>query len=151
MHIWESAEPTGYITVTNSQERASVGEAGYRSQYLSHAKRALYHLSYIPTTTHTHTHKYTNQHTHHTHQPPPHQPRTSYDSTGQALWPTSAKTSRTHAATPLPSGTTRQGRQHAPRAWLLVSGCWQMTPVCWLLVAGFWSLDACSSLLAPGS
>ncbi len=24
------------------------GEAGYRSQYLSHAKRALYHLSYIP-------------------------------------------------------------------------------------------------------
>ena len=56
MHIWDSAEPTGYITVTNSQERASVGEAGYRSQYLSHAKRALYHLSYIPTITHTHTH-----------------------------------------------------------------------------------------------
>ncbi len=26
------------------------GEAGYRSQYLSHAKRALYHLSYIPIT-----------------------------------------------------------------------------------------------------
>ena len=25
------------------------GEAGYRSLYLSHAKRALYHLSYIPT------------------------------------------------------------------------------------------------------
>ena len=25
------------------------GEVGYRSQYLSHAKRALYHLSYIPT------------------------------------------------------------------------------------------------------
>lgn len=24
------------------------GEAGYRSQYLAHAKRALYHLSYIP-------------------------------------------------------------------------------------------------------
>lgn len=24
------------------------GEAGYRSQYLSHAKRALYHVSYIP-------------------------------------------------------------------------------------------------------
>ena len=24
------------------------GEAGYRSLYLSHAKRALYHLSYIP-------------------------------------------------------------------------------------------------------
>ena len=34
------------------------GEAGYRSQYLSHAKRALYHLSYIPiqsaTTSNTH-------------------------------------------------------------------------------------------------
>jgi hypothetical protein len=27
------------------------GEAGYRSLYLSHAKRALYHLSYIPRTT----------------------------------------------------------------------------------------------------
>jgi hypothetical protein len=24
------------------------GEAGYRSLYLAHAKRALYHLSYIP-------------------------------------------------------------------------------------------------------
>ncbi|QHN93348.1 uncharacterized protein DS421_17g591900 [Arachis hypogaea] len=28
------------------------GDAGYRSPYLSHAKRALYHLSYIPTCTH---------------------------------------------------------------------------------------------------
>ena len=28
------------------------GEAGYRSQYLSHAKRALYHLSYIPIANH---------------------------------------------------------------------------------------------------
>ena len=26
-----------------------IGDAGYRSPYLSHAKRALYHLSYIPT------------------------------------------------------------------------------------------------------
>ena len=25
------------------------GDAGYRSRYLSHAKRALYHLSYTPT------------------------------------------------------------------------------------------------------
>jgi hypothetical protein len=25
-----------------------LGDAGYRSPYLSHAKRALYHLSYIP-------------------------------------------------------------------------------------------------------
>jgi hypothetical protein len=30
------------------------GEAGYRSQYLSHAKRALYHLSYIPIQNYTH-------------------------------------------------------------------------------------------------
>jgi len=30
------------------------GEAGYRSQYLSHAKRALYHLSYIPIQNLTH-------------------------------------------------------------------------------------------------
>ena len=29
------------------------GEAGYRSQYLAHAKRALYHLSYIPATDRT--------------------------------------------------------------------------------------------------
>ncbi len=27
------------------------GDAGYRSPYLSHAKRALYHLSYIPRST----------------------------------------------------------------------------------------------------
>ena len=27
-----------------------LGDAGYRSLYLSHAKRALYHLSYTPTT-----------------------------------------------------------------------------------------------------
>ena len=46
------------------------GEAGYRSQYLSHAKRALYHLSYIPirndihtnTITKTTTHTTTNKH-----------------------------------------------------------------------------------------
>ena len=30
------------------------GEAGYRSLYLSHAKRALYHLSYIPPSSHRH-------------------------------------------------------------------------------------------------
>ena len=29
-------------------EKEKYGEAGYRSLYLSHAKRALYHLSYIP-------------------------------------------------------------------------------------------------------
>jgi hypothetical protein len=26
------------------------GDGGYRSPYLSHAKRALYHLSYVPNT-----------------------------------------------------------------------------------------------------
>ena len=29
-------------------KRKKFGEAGYRSQYLLHAKQALYHLSYIP-------------------------------------------------------------------------------------------------------
>ncbi|KAK4833211.1 hypothetical protein QYF36_000777 [Acer negundo] len=28
--------------------KSDYGDAGYRSPYLSHAKRALYHLSYIP-------------------------------------------------------------------------------------------------------
>ena len=28
--------------------RENFGDAGYRSRYLSHAKRALYHLSYTP-------------------------------------------------------------------------------------------------------
>jgi hypothetical protein len=30
----------------------SIGGAGYRSRYLSHAKRALYHLSYAPSDMH---------------------------------------------------------------------------------------------------
>ena len=29
-------------------QRKGFGDAGYRSRYLSHAKRALYHLSYTP-------------------------------------------------------------------------------------------------------
>ena len=29
-------------------KKSKVGGAGYRSRYLSHAKRALYHLSYAP-------------------------------------------------------------------------------------------------------
>jgi hypothetical protein len=29
-------------------EEKNSGDAGYRSPYLSHAKRALYHLSYVP-------------------------------------------------------------------------------------------------------
>ena len=31
-----------------SMDRQKSGDAGYRSRYLSHAKRALYHLSYAP-------------------------------------------------------------------------------------------------------
>ena len=43
------------------------GEAGYRSLYLSHAKRALYHLSYIPTLPHvTHTPLHASRHGTHT-------------------------------------------------------------------------------------
>ena len=34
--------------IMHSQHKKLVGDAGYRSPYLSHAKRALYHLSYIP-------------------------------------------------------------------------------------------------------
>ena len=30
------------------KKKKKIGDAGYRSPYLSHAKRALYHLSYIP-------------------------------------------------------------------------------------------------------
>ena len=29
-------------------KKKSCGDGGYRSPYLSHAKRALYHLSYVP-------------------------------------------------------------------------------------------------------
>ena len=36
---------TGNIQGAKSNQ---VGGAGYRSRYLSHAKRALYHLSYAP-------------------------------------------------------------------------------------------------------
>ena len=30
------------------REKKNFGDGGYRSPYLSHAKRALYHLSYVP-------------------------------------------------------------------------------------------------------
>ena len=36
------------ITVHGGQVKEISGGAGYRSRYLSHAKRALYHLSYAP-------------------------------------------------------------------------------------------------------
>ena len=32
----------------SGQEQNVAGDGGYRSPYLSHAKRALYHLSYVP-------------------------------------------------------------------------------------------------------
>ena len=38
----------GYISTFTMFKKTTVGGAGYRSRYLSHAKRALYHLSYAP-------------------------------------------------------------------------------------------------------
>ena len=35
----------------NGFVKKKFGDGGYRSPYLSHAKRALYHLSYVPTLT----------------------------------------------------------------------------------------------------
>ena len=35
-----------------AKEQKGAGDGGYRSPYLSHAKRALYHLSYVPICTH---------------------------------------------------------------------------------------------------
>ena len=35
-------------TKTETKEKEKTGGEGYRSPYLSHAKRALYHLSYTP-------------------------------------------------------------------------------------------------------
>ena len=34
----------------SDKEQKVAGDGGYRSPYLSHAKRALYHLSYVPRT-----------------------------------------------------------------------------------------------------
>ena len=36
------------LSKTEDIERKKFGDGGYRSPYLSHAKRALYHLSYVP-------------------------------------------------------------------------------------------------------
>ena len=36
------------LPYTRQKKMTKSGAAGYRSQYLSHAKRALYHLSYSP-------------------------------------------------------------------------------------------------------
>ena len=47
LHV--QARPTNKLVVANiSLIKCKSGEAGHRSQCLSHAKRALYHLSYIP-------------------------------------------------------------------------------------------------------
>ena len=36
------------LSKADDVERKKFGDGGYRSPYLSHAKRALYHLSYVP-------------------------------------------------------------------------------------------------------
>jgi hypothetical protein len=45
--IYQSAMYTPGGAWSENEEK-SFGDAGYRSPYLSHAKRALYHLSYVP-------------------------------------------------------------------------------------------------------
>ena len=37
-----------YLSIWPKKKRNIFGDGGYRSPYLSHAKRALYHLSYVP-------------------------------------------------------------------------------------------------------
>ena len=41
-------EPSGEARMVLPCEEKLCGEDGHRSHYLAHAKRALYHLSYIP-------------------------------------------------------------------------------------------------------
>jgi hypothetical protein len=45
-YVVEIIELTQYGV--DNQTKIMNGDAGYRSQYLLHAKQALYHLSYIP-------------------------------------------------------------------------------------------------------
>ena len=45
--IYSKAQ-TSRSDMTDILLNGSFGSAGYRSRYLSHAKRALYHLSYAP-------------------------------------------------------------------------------------------------------
>ena len=47
--------PKGIHCFSIRKEKRSVGDAGYRSRYLSHAKRALYHLSYTPAVSEGHS------------------------------------------------------------------------------------------------
>ena len=48
----EEIRSRNYNHLSEIQKNEKLGDAGYRSRYLSHAKRALYHLSYTPLNTH---------------------------------------------------------------------------------------------------
>ena len=45
-------QPEEKKTMKCAKEQKGAGDGGYRSPYLSHAKRALYHLSYVPILAH---------------------------------------------------------------------------------------------------
>ena len=45
LHRWKA---TGVLLLFRETQGTKGGDAGYRSPYLSHAKRALYHVSYVP-------------------------------------------------------------------------------------------------------
>ena len=49
--FWSSQLNSLFVHRTVAQTK-TFGDGGYRSPYLSHAKRALYHLSYVPICTH---------------------------------------------------------------------------------------------------
>ena len=44
----QTRETTLHLPHPKKGKKNELGGAGYRSRYLSHAKRALYHLSYAP-------------------------------------------------------------------------------------------------------
>ena len=48
--VIEKEKETNKIATRHGQrkDKRLIGDAGYRSPYLSHAKQALYHLTYIP-------------------------------------------------------------------------------------------------------
>ena len=47
-HNMEGVPPSTARAAIKILGRKTFGDGGYRSPYLSHAKRALYHLSYVP-------------------------------------------------------------------------------------------------------
>ena len=59
---FESTPLTAWVRLPHTK----VGDAGYRSLYLSHAERALYHLSYTPTSPKTQTAGFEPAHAEHT-------------------------------------------------------------------------------------